>query len=135
MKLKNKGGRWQLADTVWNMPVEGAEGSISDKNSTDVLGLKKSAANSGTTVKLQPRDTQKSSSQKWLIGEKDENGWFEIIHSHSGLILTAEGHNTENDPTITGKQNVVFLISALLHKYLNNMTQRFNELRHPGLVA
>ena len=26
MKLKNKGGRWQLADTVWNMPVEGAEG-------------------------------------------------------------------------------------------------------------
>ena len=107
MKLKNKGGRWQLADTVWNMPVEGAEGSISDKNSTDVLGLKKSAANTGTTVKLQPRDTQKSSSQKWLIGEKDENGWFEIIQSNSGLILTAEGQNIENDPTIKGKQNVV----------------------------
>ena len=107
MKLKNKGGRWQLADTVWNMPVEGAEGVISDENSTDVLGLKKSVANSGTTVKLQPRDTQKSSSQKWLIGDKDENGWFEIIQSNSGLILTAEGQNIENDPTIKGKQNVV----------------------------
>ena len=117
MKLKNKGGRWQLADTVWNMPVEGAEGSISDENSTDVLGLKKSAANSGTTVKLQPRDTQKSSSQKWLIGEKDENGWFEIIQSNSGLILTAEGQNIENDPTIKGKQNVVVVFLFIFHPY------------------
>ncbi len=67
MKLKNKGGRWQLADTVWNMPVEGAEGSISDKNSTYVLGLKKSAANSGTIVKLQPRGTEKSSRRSLLL--------------------------------------------------------------------
>ena len=104
MKLENKGGLWQFNDTVWTMPVEGAEGNIENESLKKVLGIQSTTVMSGTAVKMQLRNKTIASGQKWLIGKKDGNGWFSIIHTKSKLILTTQRlQDTNVITTVAGK--------------------------------
>ena len=104
MKLENKGGIWQFNDTVWTMPVEGAEGNIENESSRKVLGIQSRPAITGTTVKMQLRNKTIASGQKWLIGKNYGNSWFSIVHTKSKLILTAQRLQDSNViTTVTGE--------------------------------
>ena len=95
-ELKNKGGIWQFSNAQWALPMEGAEGVIEIKNSSEgetnkptVLGIQNLTPESGSDVHLEPFDTTKSDVQKWLIGDSDEQGWFTITNPKTGVMLSA----------------------------------------------
>ena len=95
-ELKNKGGIWQFSNSQWSLPMEGAEGVIEIKNSSEgetnkptVLGIQNLTPESGSDVHLEPFDTTKSDVQKWLIGDSDEQGWFTITNPKTGVMLSA----------------------------------------------
>ena len=95
-ELKNKGGIWQFSNSQWSLPMEGAEGVIEIKNSSEgetnkptVLGIQNLTPESGSDVHLEPFDTTKSDVQKWLIGDSDEQGWFTITNPKTRVMLSA----------------------------------------------
>ena len=89
-KLKNKGGIWEFSDTQWTLPLQGEEGVIETKHSSEVLGIENIIPKSGSVVHLESLDAKKSDVQTWLINESNEQDWFTITNPKSGLILTAK---------------------------------------------
>ena len=106
-KLKNKGGIWQLSDTQLTLPLQGSEGVIETKNSSEVLGIENLTPKSGSVVHLESLDERKSDGQKWLIDQSDEQGWFTITNPKSGLLLTAQ--KSDKPAKVKGRKANIFL--------------------------
>ena len=88
MKIVNKGWDWQFQNETWVLPSVGSEGNIEHNTTGQVLGLKRDRTKSGTRVVMESRDKPISEEQTWLIGEKDENGFFVITNPKSGFVLS-----------------------------------------------
>ena len=110
-KLENKGGIWQLNDTQWTLPPQGAEGVIETKNSSKVLGIDNLTPESGSDVLLESLDTKKSDVQKWILEQSDEQGWFTITNPKSGLILTAQ--KSDKPAKVKGRRAKCFIYLLL----------------------
>ena len=106
MKLTNKGGNWKYQNKLWSIPEEGREGNIIDTKSAKVLGpRKRKDGQYGDKISLKLRQTPLSDSQKFLIGKKDEDGWFTITNPLSGNVLTSQ---TISKILINGKILLIF---------------------------
>ena len=98
-KLKTKGGIWLFTDSQWSLPIQGAEGVIEIKNSSEgeletlkptVLGIQKLTPESGSDVHLELLDETRSDGQKWLISQSNDPDYFTITNPKTGLMLTAQ---------------------------------------------
>ena len=93
-QLIDKVGNLPFKEKVFNLPDSSSPNFIEDINSSDILTVR------DEEVVFQPKVTRKrktrsinASSQtnfhKWIKGPPDSNGFFKIIHSASGKVLTS----------------------------------------------
>ena len=95
MKLISKVQEFQSIDKEWEIPLEGTEGFVKEKNSGEVIGLKqRKDCSYGVKLQLQPRGKKKgncqasSDSEKWFRSKNDAQGWFTLKNVENGLFLT-----------------------------------------------
>ena len=85
-KLVNLSELWSSTDK-WKLPQEGSAGSIENitHNTSMVLSANTTESDVEAIVELANDDNN----QNWQIGQKDSLGYFTVMNTASGKLLTA----------------------------------------------
>ena len=75
---------WKFEDKTWIIPSEAEEGHIEVKDSNPVKVL----AINGEEVELEDKEEISSSSQIWIRGPKNSEGYFSLKNKKTGKFLT-----------------------------------------------
>ena len=90
--MKNKHGSygeyWKYRNHYFIIPIEGEEGFIEDKDSSQVLGIIYSENVGEFDVILQNKTLPIKESQRWFRGMADNSGYFSLLNPSTGKVLT-----------------------------------------------
>ena len=120
---------WIHENETWSIPREGEEGYIRIQDTDIVMSVVRESV--GSKVILEAKND--SPNQKWLRSQGDQEGWFSLKNSLSGLFLNNDIVN--DDINVQGKlleNHQLFNVCHIANKRVltSSEKQRYVPMRH-----